>query len=97
MQIVIEIDDETYQDVVKNGFIYDEDREAISDAIMNGTPLPKGHGRLVDLSKIDDDRIESDNPIIYLTINGADIEAISLDYLDDLPTIIPEDKGAKNV
>ena len=43
MQIVINIPEETYQDVVKNGFIYDEDGEVISHAIINGTPLHKIH------------------------------------------------------
>ncbi len=61
-------------------------------AIAKGTPLPKGHGRLVDISKIDEDKVESDNPIIYLEINGQCTEAISLDYLNDLPTIVEADK-----
>lgn len=52
MKIVIEIYDETYQDIVKNGFIYDEDMEEIGDAIMNGTPLPKGHGDLKDIGNL---------------------------------------------
>lgn len=55
--------------------------------------LPKGHGRLVDISKIDEDRMDSNNPIIYSTINGEYIEAISLDYLNGLPTVIEADKA----
>ena len=39
VKLIIEISKETYQDVVKNGFIYDEDNEDISHAIKNGTPL----------------------------------------------------------
>ena len=65
----------------------------VLDGVVNGTPLPKGHGRLIDISKIDKDRRESCNPIIYLTIDGQYTEAISLDYLNDLPTIIEEDKS----
>lgn len=64
----------------------------LEDAVAKGTPLPKGHGRLVDISKIDEDMIERDNPIIYLEINGQCTEAISLDYLNDLPTIVEADK-----
>ena len=89
MQIVIDISEDDYRKV-------QDGRASVSTmrkAIRNGTPLPKGHGRLVDISKIDEDRIESDNPIIYLTINGQYTEAISLDYLNDLPTIIEADKG----
>jgi len=67
----------------------------IHRAIYNGTPLPKCHGRLVDISKIDEDRMEQDNPIIYLTIDGQYIEAISLDYLNDLPAIIEAEEGGE--
>lgn len=52
MQIVIDVPEETYQDILKNGFIYDEDNEVVTHAIKNGTPLPKGHGRLVDADKL---------------------------------------------
>ena len=51
MQIVIDLPEETYRDVVKNGFIYDEDNEVLSYAIIKGTPLPK-HGRLKDVDWI---------------------------------------------
>ena len=51
MQIVIKISEDTYKDIVKNGFIYDEDNEVVTHAIKNGTPLPKGHDKLID-SKI---------------------------------------------
>ena len=60
----------------------------MKEALMNGIPLPKHHGRLIDISKIEEDRIEKDNPIIYLTIDGNYTEAISLDYLNNLPTVI---------
>lgn len=48
MKIVIDISEEVYKDIIKNGFIYDEDGEEISHAIINGTPLPEHHGRLID-------------------------------------------------
>ena len=48
IELVIKIPNETYQDIVKNGFIYDEDNEVVTHVIKNGTPLPKGHGRLID-------------------------------------------------
>ena len=54
MQIVIDIPEETYQDVLKNGFIYDEDNEVVTHAIKKGTPLPKGHGDLVDRDAINE-------------------------------------------
>lgn len=50
MQIVIDIDPETYNDI-KKGKIYSSMRDVPQEsvlAIANGTPLPKGHGRLID-------------------------------------------------
>ena len=93
MQIVIDIDENLYTRLFDNGDIDAADMLKACVSIRKGTPLPKGHGRLVDISKIDEDRIESDNPITYLTINGEYIEAISLDYLNGLPTIIEADKA----
>ena len=88
IELVIKISDEEYDAIKKHPNWYN-----IGQLIANGTPLPKGHGKIVDISKIDDDRIESDNPVIYLTINGEYIEAVSLDYLNSLPTIIEADKA----
>lgn len=86
MKLIIDIDEDTYKCIKKCDYC---DHICY---IADGTPLPKGHGRLIDISQIDKDRIESNNPIIYLTLNGEYIEAISLDYLNDLPTIIEADK-----
>ena len=53
MQIVIDIDDDIAQDIIDGQ--NDEPRNivrafqaTIADAIKNGTPLPKGHSRLID-------------------------------------------------
>lgn len=50
MQIVIEIDDEVYKEI-KEG-LYDKNVRKMAIAIGNGTPLPKGHGKLKDIDKI---------------------------------------------
>lgn len=94
MQIVIDIPKGRYEDILsgKEFTIYQCD---IREVLKSGTPLPEGHGRIVDIGKIDDDRIESDNPVISLTINGEYIEAVSLDYLYDLPVIIEADNEDK--
>lgn len=60
MQIVIEIDEETYKDI-KRGKIYSSYRDVPQEsvvAIANGTPLPKGHGRLIDAEALDMKRID---------------------------------------
>ena len=50
--------------------------------------VPTPHGRLVDIDKLDKDKMESDNPVMYMTVNGIYIEAVSLNYLDSLPTVV---------
>lgn len=58
MEIVIDIDDDIAQDIIDGQ--NDEPRNivrafqaTIADAIKNGTPLPKGHGDLVDRDAIE--------------------------------------------
>lgn len=92
IELVIKIDENRYkasQRKVKNPKVMLNDLDV---AIAYGIPLPKNHGKIVDLGKIDEDRIEKDNPIIYLTVNGEYIEAVSLDYLNSLQAIIEENK-----
>ena len=47
MKVVIEIPDEIYQ-VLKNHYKNRTGVLVTHEAIANGTPLPKGHGRLID-------------------------------------------------
>ncbi len=47
MQIVIDIPDEMF-DWYDNGFPDEDDAEKLWQIVKNGTPLPKGHGRLID-------------------------------------------------
>ena len=55
MQIVINIDDEDYDDItltgeniINLGVLLD-----LREAVRNGTPLPKGHGRLIDADALE--------------------------------------------
>lgn len=84
MQIVIDLPEETYRDVVKNGFIYDEDNEVISHSIINGTPLPEGHGDLIDrkLALSDDGSCEFHMYDDYVKMRN---------YLKSIPPIIEAD------
>lgn len=84
MQIVIDIHEKDYQ-LIKNGYI----SYSVLFAIMNGTPLPKGHGRLIDADaknkELADDyhgMISDESMKIYKIIQ----------MLDDEPTIIEADK-----
>lgn len=46
MQIIIDISEEVRDNFIKRGM----DKGVIAQAIENGIPLPKGHGRLIDAS-----------------------------------------------
>ena len=92
MQIVIDIDEKTYNDL-KKGKIYtsvrDVPQESV-DAIKNGTPLPKGHGGLIDV----DDLIKRakqyiDSPDKYISQRNKDF----VYYLELEEVIIPADKA----
>jgi len=50
MQIVIDIDDEYVLSDIKNRSLEAESEtdKVIINALYNGTPLPKGHGKLID-------------------------------------------------
>lgn len=75
MQIVIDIDEHDY----KNLMLYKEypiGRNWLEQKVIAGTPLPKGHGRLIDESKI---------AVIIETEDGDD-------FITDAPTIIEADK-----
>lgn len=47
MQIVIKIDEETLQDLYDSRYVSPH----IKEALRNGTPLPKGHGDLIDVNR----------------------------------------------
>lgn len=95
IKLVIEVPENYYNDLMSLKLNDGEHLSYEMEMIRNGTPLPRGH-RWADIGKIDEDRTDDDNPIIYLTINGEYVEAVSLDYLNSLPTIIrADDKGTK--
>ena len=86
MKLIIDIDEDYYKAIWENGYIYDEDNEDIAKAIRNGTPLPKGHGRLIDANYFREDSSIFD--IIPFT-QRMNIECV----VDHAPTIIEADKG----
>lgn len=52
MQIVIDIDENLYTRLFDNGVDNYDDAVDMAKAIRKGTPLPKGHGRLIDEDKL---------------------------------------------
>lgn len=57
MKIIIDIPDEFYKYAYETGFLCWEWMTLLelTNAIKNGTPLPKGHGRLIDADAITKD------------------------------------------
>ena len=96
MKLVIEMPTEQYKRIVKAPEIdfneAVEDRNILVKAIQNGTPLPEGHGKLVDVNSIpEEDRNITVKSLLYPgTIAYAG--AINLgEYVNNLPTIIEAD------
>ena len=53
IELVIKIDEELYKDIKEHGLCgYCSDREIVGESIAAGTPLPKGHGRLIDADQL---------------------------------------------
>ena len=51
MKLIIDIDEKIYSDLQNRGLtgmLTAKECECMNEAIYNGTPLPKGHGRLID-------------------------------------------------
>lgn len=86
MQLVIEISDGLYNNLgtIKNGSIASK---IILDCVRKGTPLPKGHGRIGDLTKLYN-KIDKRN-----RENGKGKYTGILVLVDNAETIIEADKN----
>lgn len=89
MQIVIDIDEELYEAYKdRPPMLGDTGMDMIAQAIANGTPLPKGHGRLIDADAF------KKNVCTYQQTGCGDCKH-SLCCPEDVPTIIEADKEDK--
>lgn len=52
MQIVIDIPEEIYEEIKATKSIYRTGAKVLCNAIVNGKPIPKGHGRLIDVNEL---------------------------------------------
>ena len=96
MQIVINIDDEDYDDIILTeniinlGVLLD-----LREAVRKGTPLPKGHGRLIDADALEKkmcDREEELGDDRALWESSA--VSVALDMF--APTIIEADRSEES-
>ena len=90
MQIVINIDDDLYKSIIGHRYKikYQQfcDYEDLKNAIEDGTPLPRGHGRLVDADEIDNN--------IYDLTRSMDLNYGQIsEVVDTAPTILEADRG----
>lgn len=97
MQIVIDIDDEEYQRTMRHYKSFPRDLSHYERNIVNGTPLPKGHGRIGDLDSIMNDISNSINEMtnIGILVDGEYLWAKLNDAIDNAQTIIPADTEGK--
>ena len=84
MKLIIDIPEDTYYDMKAH-----EEQVRLCDnkfktAILDGTPLPKGHGRLVDVSEL-----------LVSIMKYMDGDKTLGQCIDDTPTIIEAD-GAES-
>lgn len=75
MQIVIELEDLVYEQIKTHGNVSE-----FHELINSGTPLPKGHGRLID-----------ENNLWFEDID--DISCVTQRNIENAPTIIEADKA----
>lgn len=87
MQIVIDIPEEIKQKRDAGKVLSNEEISTICMAIKNSTPLPKGHGRLIDADALEYDiaTLETDSDIQFEYIEKQDVAVAS--------TIIEADGG----
>ena len=94
MKLIIEIDDEIYNKIVNiNEYSFVtltmEQLKRLDDAIRNGIPLPKGHGRLIDADALEFEKctLETESDVSFYMIDKEDVE--------NAPTIIEAEKEGR--
>ena len=84
MQIVIDIDDEDYKRIQDISDVFNSLTSRTYSAIRNGTPLPKGHGRILD----EKDILDTDNN------DGGWYDLVDMpEYIAGVKAIIEADKA----
>jgi hypothetical protein len=86
MQVVIDIDEDTYKDI-KKGKVYSSIRDVPQEsvlAIANGTPLPKGHGNLIDKKEV------------YKKFYCRCLAGVAKEVLEETTTIIKADRSEED-
>lgn len=83
MQLVIDIPERQYQNVIRGRW----EGNPLADYIENGIPLPKGHGRLIDA-----DDITQEDKVMDIWIGGYEL-MVRVKTINNSPTIVEADKA----
>jgi hypothetical protein len=91
MQIIVNIPEEEYNIIKKSN----APMSWAEHLIKNGTPLPKGHGRLKDFDKIEWYGCTTDFDCPFRHLDCKDCERAECDktQVDEIPTIIEADRS----
>ena len=91
MELIIKIDDNLYTRLFDNGVDNYDDAVDMAKAIRKGTPLPRGHGRLIDANAVES---EMNEQFAYITSPLLDRVQVGQFYqlLYGAPTIIEADE-----
>ena len=81
MKIVIDIPEYMYNDIKNCGYVYPVHAEDLASYIIGGTPLPRGHGRLIDAEEV------------KRKMGNLDGFGVIGRCIDEFPTIIEADKA----
>lgn len=87
MKIVIDIPEEDYKHILHRQREYCITTSKLEDVIAKGTPLPKGHGRLIDA----DELLTSERPKCIADDVWKESHIYKL--LSNAPTIVEADKA----
>ena len=96
MKIVIDIPEEVFDEIYNKNYYSLKGKEALRVAVRNCTPLPKGHGRLIDADALEY-FCEFEKCIQQTGIgcNRCQYHTITEHEIDTSPTIIEADKESE--
>lgn len=83
IELVIKIPEDDYDFIKRTGY----NTQSLYRAIKNGTPLPKGHGRLIDADKLQTHFVGTEQ--------GTDLVVYLEPTIINAPTIIEAEKEDK--
>ena len=95
MKLIIELDEKQFKDIQRIASIQIRRKSLTCEQIIaNGTPLPKGHGRLIDADKLVYDCSLGGGGCDHICrCDGCSYNIIREHTINEAPTIIEADKG----